>query len=162
MLVKFSWPLRTSRHTGALLPGCVAWRFCCSWVLDSGAGCAAGCADAKPAQSESTTARQSLERFDIRPPNKWPDCGPDCFPAPYSLLVDALVLVLGKLPVLDLLFPARAVPLVPFAATQFRDRRIVVPRAPVGLALILALLVDRHLRLLAAGARAHGKKSSGR
>src|SRR5262249_34104984 len=154
MVVKFSWPLRTSRHTGALLPGWVAWRFCCSCTFDGSAapGCAAGCAEARPVQSESPTTRQSLERIDIRPPTLF---------LTDALLADPLVLVLGELPVLDLLFPARAIPLVPLAAAQLRDRRIVVPGPPVGLALVLALLVDDDLRLLAAGAYTHGEKSGG-
>src|SRR6476620_3053631 len=66
----------------------------------------------------------------------------------------SVVLVLGELPILDLLFPARTIPLVPFAAAQLCYRRVVVPGPPVGLALVLALLVDHHLRLLAEGGKA--------
>src|SRR5687768_16961105 len=67
--------------------------------------------------------------------------------------------VLDKLPVLDLLFPAVAVSLGPLAAAQFHDRRVAVPRQSVGLALVLALLVDDDL-LVALAAAGEGNAGS--
>src|SRR5262245_37361872 len=84
--------------------------------------------------------------------------------AALSLLIDAFVLVLGELALLDLLFPAVAVPFGPLAAAQLRGRRLAVPGQAVGLALVLALLVDHHLLVLAARGEAeqrnHEKKRS--
>src|SRR5215204_242238 len=90
------------------------------------------------------TARQSPERNFIRP----------------SLLVDALVLVLCELAILDLLFPAVAISLGPLAAAQLRDRRVAVPGQAVGLALVLALLVDHDL-LVSLAAAGEGKAEHG-
>src|SRR4051794_8622943 len=75
------------------------------------------------------------------------------FPRAAPLAVDALVFVLPELALPDRILPARTVALGPLAAAQLRQRRIVVPRAIVGLALVLALLVDHDLLLLAAGAQ---------
>src|SRR5438105_7779846 len=64
--------------------------------------------------------------------------------------------VLGELPRLDLLFPARLVALRPLAAAEFRRQRLVVPRLGIGLALVLALLVDNDLLFLPARDQAEG------
>src|SRR6267378_5123894 len=79
-----------------------------------------------------------------------------------ALAVDALILVLCELALLDGLFPARAIALGPLAAEQIRHRRLVVPGAGVGLALVLALLVDDDLLLLAARAQREGRRQDKR
>src|SRR5205085_10039200 len=135
-------PRRTSRHTGALLPGCVTERSCCALIGSSAPGggfCC--CANAAPATiSESQRSRSLIA----------------------VLAVDALVLVLRELALLDRRLPARAIALVPFAAAQLGHRRLVVPRAIVRLALVLALLGDDHLLLLAAGAERQRRRQDER
>src|SRR5688572_6100521 len=80
----------------------------------------------------------------------------DSFRGPLYLLVDAFVLVLRELALLDLVFPARLVALGPLAAAQFRDRRLAVPGLAVALALValLGLRLD-DLVALAAGGKPH-------
>src|SRR5437764_9610839 len=73
-------------------------------------------------------------------------------------LVDSSMFVLGELPRLDLLFPARLVALRPLAAAKFRRQRLVVPRLGVGLALVLALLVDNDLLFLPASGEAENRQ----
>src|SRR5207244_3222498 len=71
--------------------------------------------------------------------------------SPPALLVDALVLVLRELAVLDALFPARAVSLLPVAAAPLLRQRRAVPGLRVGLALVFAWLGGPgHLLALAA------------
>src|SRR5438067_7539679 len=133
-------PLRTSRHTGALLPGCVTARCCCALIGSSAPGggfCC--CASAVPAISRDSNTMSRLIALLGR-----------------TLLADAPVFVLGELALLDRLFPAHAIALRPLAAAQLGDRRVVVPGAAVGLALVLALLVDDDLLLLAAAGEAEG------
>src|SRR5205807_10672593 len=88
-----------SRHTGALLPGCSAWRCRCCWESD--------CANAAPAESKASSARSKTLMFG-------------------TLLGDAYVFVLAELPGLDLVLPARAVALGPLAAVG--ERRVVPGR----------------------------------
>src|SRR3954470_12536413 len=131
-------PRRTSRHTGALFPGWVTERCCCALAGSSDpAGGFCCCANAAPA----TISERHSNRSFIAVPRAAP------------LAVDALVFVLPELALPDRILPARTVALGPLAAAQLRQRRIVVPRAIVGLALVLALLVDHDLLLLAAGAQ---------
>src|SRR3954453_21554536 len=130
-------PRRTSRHTGALLPGWVTARCCCALMVSSEAGggfCC--CANAVPATISESHSIRSLMAVPRSP----------------ALPANALIFVLRELALLDPLFPARAVALGPLAAAQLRQRRVVVPRAVVRLALVLALLVDDPLLFLAAGA----------
>src|SRR6185503_14937175 len=74
------------------------------------------------------------------------------------LPVDALVLVLRELALLDALLPARTVALLPAAAAELGGERGVVPGAVVGLALVLALLVHDDLLLLAARGECEQRK----
>src|SRR5690242_9396821 len=129
-------PERTSRHTGALLPGWVTARSCCALMRFSSCGTCwlCVCANATPARASESKRKRSL----IAVP---------CLP---TLLADAPVFVLRELALLDRLFPAHAIALVPLAAAELGHRRVVVPGAVVGLALVLALLVDDNLLLLAA------------
>src|SRR5919206_4214578 len=129
-------PERTSRHTGALLPGCVTARSCCAWTRFSSCGTCwlCVCANAAPASVSESRRKRSLIAIPRLPP----------------LLADAPVFVLRELALLDRLFPAHAIALVPLATAQLRHRRVVVPGAVVGLALVLALLVDDDLLFFAA------------
>src|SRR5204862_6298177 len=63
----------------------------------------------------------------------------------HALPVNALILVLGELALLERFFPARAIAFGPLAAAQLRYRGVVLPGAVVRLALVLALLVDHDL-----------------
>src|ERR1051325_1592771 len=129
-------PRRTSRHTGALLPGWVTARCCCALTESSDpAGGFCCCANAAPAISRDSNTMSRLIALPRR-----------------TLLADALVFVLRELALLDRLFPALLVSGRPLAAAQLRHRRLVLPRRRVGLALVLSLLVDDDLLLLAAGA----------
>src|SRR6266480_1901664 len=121
MVVKFFSPAFTSRQTGALLPGCSAWRCCCCWASDW--------AHAAPANCIASARRKTL--------------------IVGTLLVDAYVFVLAELARLDLVFPARAVALRPLAAAV--GERRVVPGLRVGLALVLAFLEVGDLLALGTG-----------
>src|SRR4030095_15298042 len=66
--------------------------------------------------------------------------------------------VLRELALLDLGFPAGAIALGPLAAAHFGDRRLAVPGQPVGLALVLALLVDHDLVALSASVESDSKR----
>src|SRR5258706_11820307 len=67
-------------------------------------------------------------------------------------LIDAPVLVLSKLAVLDLFFPACLVPLLPLRPAR---ERLIAPGKRVGLALILALLGGRRPLLHLHSTREH-------
>src|SRR6266853_109140 len=78
-----------------------------------------------------------------------------------SPLFDAVVFVLREVARLDCRLPARLVALIPLGSGVKARAWSVFPRLGVGLALILALLVDGHLVALAAGTQAHGGQKSG-
>src|SRR5712692_1948743 len=78
-----------------------------------------------------------------------------------SLLFDAVVFVLREVARLDCGFPARLVALIPLGSGVKARAGSVFPRLGVGLALVLALLVDGHLVALAAATKAHGDQKSG-
>src|SRR5262245_9387468 len=67
------------------------------------------------------------------------------------VLLNPAVLVLALIASSDGGFPARLVALLPFRGGVEARGRIALPGLAVGLALILALLVDDHLLALAAG-----------
>src|SRR5688572_26631498 len=69
--------------------------------------------------------------------------------------------VLRELALLDLVFAARPVALGPLAAAQLGDRRLAIPGHAVGLALVLALLVDHDL-LVAFAATGQGEAGHGK
>src|SRR6185503_5984467 len=150
VVVYFGSPERTCLQTSELFPGCVVCRCCCALMGSSGSGPGPCWASATVVPASKASAAKPYLRLPITrtPLTTVP-----------ALLADALVLVLGELPVLDLIFPARAVPLVPLAAAQLDHGRIVVPRSRVGLALVLALLVDDDLLLLAAGNQTEGNQN---
>src|SRR3954470_5990427 len=102
-------PPRTSRHTGALLPGWVTARSCCALMRSCSCGtcCICDCPSAAPAMVSDSKSKGSRIACLLS----------------FVLLADALVFVLGELALLDHLFPARAIALGPFAAAQLRDRR---------------------------------------
>src|SRR4051812_5766493 len=72
------------------------------------------------------------------------------------LIADALVFVLPFVARLDLVLPAHAIALGPLPATV--AQRLVVPGTAVGLALILALLVDHDLLFLPARGETEGHR----
>src|SRR5579859_3924868 len=54
-------PLRTSRHTGALFPGCVCWRCVSAWA-EPGAGSGADCCATLPGMKSTPRARTNRMR----------------------------------------------------------------------------------------------------
>src|SRR5471030_1373803 len=130
MVVKFCWPERTSRHTGALLPGWSTLRCCCGSLAGSAAGAGTGVAGftvCAAAGIENASARisQAAAR------------GSACMNFSSVLLVDTAIFALPQLAILDLFFPAAAIALVPFRAQR---QRIVAPGRRIGLPLVLARL----------------------
>src|SRR5260221_13858717 len=77
-----------------------------------------------------------------------------------SLLFDAVIFVLRQVARLHRRLPARLVALIPLGRGVKARAGSVFPRLGVGLALILALLVDGHLVALAAGSQADGGHKS--
>src|SRR5258706_16255036 len=75
-----------------------------------------------------------------------------------SLLFDAVVFVLREVARLDCRLPARLVALIPLGSGVKARFGTVFPGLGIGLALVLALLVDGHLVALAAGAEPDGNK----
>src|SRR5688572_12131033 len=139
-------PERTSRHTGALLSGCVRCRCtsagwpcaapgCCAAPCWAGTACCcagAGCW----AHAAGTTRIESATR------SRAHHCARIiCMFLPLGLLrADAQILVLGVVASLDRFFPLGLVVV----------ERLALPRQIVGLALVLALFVYGHVRFLAA------------
>src|SRR6266850_73154 len=141
MEVYSSLPERTSRQTGALLPGCDCAR--CCWVSP----CCASDAPLKGKTRANARAKkrpQTAMGFMNRAP-----------------LLRPGVFVLGEIAGPDCGFPAFRVALAPLGSGVKAGGRIVFPGLGVGLALILSLLVDSHLVALAAGTKAYGDKKSG-
>src|SRR4051812_20034631 len=126
MLVNAGCPERTSRQTGALFSGWVCCRCCSACGPDAGGCCGACASAAPPATSETAANKLQKKRMPI-----------------LLLIADALVFVLPVVARLDLVLPAHAIALGPLPAAV--PKRLVVPGTTVGLALILALLVDHDL-----------------
>src|SRR5256885_10556174 len=106
-------PRRTSRHTGALLPGCVTERSCCALIGSSEpAGGFCCCANAAPATISESHSNRSF----IAVPRSAP------------LADDALVFVFPELALPDRGLPTPAIALGPLAPAQLGDRRPVLPR----------------------------------
>src|SRR5262245_56493728 len=134
-------PPRTSRHTGALFRGCSCCRCACSCAVSAATAHAGASANMK-----NTDIRRSVARM-----SRIPTMRPS-----YRFLVTgtrgaAGILVLAFVPLLDGVFPGQLVSL----------ELVVLPRQAIGLALVLALLVDGDRGLLAA-ARCHRGQSHGR
>src|SRR5205807_4493515 len=133
-----SFPERTSRHTGALLPGWLCAR--CCWVSP----CCPTEVLVDGRTSASATAKeraQTAHGFMSRAP-----------------LFRPRVFVLSEIPGPDGGFPALLVAFVPLGAGVRICSRIVLPGLRVGLALVLPLLVDDHLLALAARAETERKE----